>query len=301
LLVESQTRTNFHHSVGFTEPITTHDGLAVYSIGVGPSLLLLPSPHGMTLHSTAESPLTYLMAGIGRRVITFDPPGAYRSSRPARFDMAEMLECAQLALEICRVDGLVDVLGHGEGGLCALAIAIDIPSRVNRLALINTASGEASIQRNRGIPWHWHPTSRNFWKWIGLSLQVRNGRGNLAAHKRLERLIRQASFYNKNLAPEIPIYQGDFQRHAPLRNHWSRETRKLDLNNHLGRVWSPTLVCAGRYDPQTPLGCSQELTARIPYARQVVFEQSGHYPYIEEPKRFARELNDFFSETTPVF
>lgn len=255
----------------------------------------------MTLHSTSESPLTYLIASIGRRVLTFDPPGAYRSTRRARFDMDEMLECAQLVLEICRVDGMVDVLGHGGGGLCALAMAIDSPKQVNRLALINTASGEASIQRNRGIPWHWHPTNRNFWKWISLSVQVRNGRGNLAAHKQLERMIRQASFFNKKLAPEIPIYQGDIQEHAPQRNRWSRETRKLDLNNRLGRVWSPTLVCAGRHDPQTPIGCSHELTAGIPYARQIVFEKSGHYPYIEEPNRFAKELNDFFSETGPVF
>ena len=46
---------------------------------------------GATTGPMAEGPLTQLLVGLGRRVITFDPPGAYRSSRPARCDLDEML------------------------------------------------------------------------------------------------------------------------------------------------------------------------------------------------------------------
>jgi proline iminopeptidase len=288
------------HRVGFSEPVTTRDGLAVYSIGNGQPLLLFPSPHGMTLHSTSESPLTQILAGLGRRIVTFDPPGAYRSSKPARADMQEMLECAQITLEICRIHGAVDVVGHGMGGLCALSMAIELPRRVNRLVLVNAASGAPSIRRNHGIPWYWPITSRNFWKWVGLSLRVRSERGSLGYHKQLVRMTRHASFYNKKLAPEIPIQQEDFQQPAPPRNRWDLTARQVDLSDSLGQIWSQTLVCAGRYDPQTPPGCSQELASGIPFARQVVFEQSGHYPYIEEPKRFEHELSDFFSKAPPI-
>jgi pimeloyl-ACP methyl ester carboxylesterase len=300
LLAELPTTAIYYRQVGITEPITTRDGLAVYTMGTGLPLLLFPSPHGMTLNSTAESPLTQILAGMGRRVITFDPPGAYRSTRPARVDMDEMLECAQLALEICRINTTVDVVGHGMGGLCALSMAIELPRLVNRLVLINAASGATSIQRNHGIPWFWPVTSRKFWKWVRLSLQVRSGRGSLASHKQLVRMTRHASFYNKNLIPDIPIHQEDFRRPVPLRNRWDRNARQVDLTDRLGRVWSQTLICAGLHDPQTPRGCSQELAAGIPYARQVVFEKSGHYPYIEEPGRFETELIDFFSDNSPI-
>ncbi len=297
MLAELPTPALFYRHLGATEPITTRDGLAVYTMGSGPPLLLFPPPHGMTLHSTAESPLTKILAGLGRRVITFDPPGAYRSTRPARLDMDEMLECAQVALEICRINDSIDIAGHGMGGLCALSMAIELPRQVNRLVLINVASGASSIQRNHGIPWYWPVTSRSFWKWISLSFRVRSGRGNLASHKQLIRLTRNVSFYNKSLIPEITINQDDFHRPAPLRNRWDRTTQQLDFADRLGRVWSPTLVCAGRHDPQIPPGCSRELTAGIPYARQIIFEESGHYPYIEESGRFEQELRDFFSET----
>lgn len=293
------TALNYRLSSTF-EPITTRDGLAVYTMGSGEPMLLFPSPHGMTLQSTAESPLTQILARMGRRVITFDPPGAYRSTRPARVDMNEMMECAHLALELCRVKEQIDVVGHGMGGLCALAMAIEHPWSVNRLVLINAASGPTSIKRNHGIPWYWPITSKTFWKWIGISLQMRAGHGSMASHKQLVRLTRHASFYDKNLIPEIPIHQDDFRRPAPLRNRWDRISRQVDFSNRLGRVWSQTLVCAGRHDPQNPPGCSQELATGIPFARQVMFEHSGHYPYIEEPDLFEQQLIDFFSEISPT-
>jgi pimeloyl-ACP methyl ester carboxylesterase len=300
LLAELRTTALNYSLSDVSEPITTRDGLAVYIMGIGLPLLLFPSPHGMTLHSTAESPLTQILARIGRRVITFDPPGAYRSTGPARVDMNEMLECAQFALEICRVNRPIDVVGHGMGSLCALSMAIEHPRLVNRMVLINAASGPTSIQRNHGIPWYWPVTSRKFWKWVSLSLKVRGGHGSLASHKQLVRLTRHASFYNQSLIPDIPIHQDDFRRPAPLRNRWDRTARQVDFSDRLGRVWSQTLVCASRHDPQTPPGCSRELALGIPYARQVIFEQSGHYPYIEEPVRFQQELIDFFSEISPI-
>jgi pimeloyl-ACP methyl ester carboxylesterase len=39
-------------------------------------------------------------------------------------------------------------------------------------------------------------------------------------------------------------------------------------------------------DPQFPLACSIELASGIPYAQLVVFDHSGHYPFIEEGDAF---------------
>ena len=118
---------------GMTTPFTVHDGLAVYRLGSGEPVLLFPYPHGSTLRSMAEDSLAALLAGLERQVITFDPPGAYRSTRPMRCDMAEMLACAGEALHACRIKLPVDVVGHSMGSLCALALAIERPELVRRL------------------------------------------------------------------------------------------------------------------------------------------------------------------------
>jgi hypothetical protein len=64
-----------------------HAGLAIYRLGSGEPLLLIPAPHGFVAGPTAEGPLAALLTALGHTVITFDPPGAFRSARPgaARF------------------------------------------------------------------------------------------------------------------------------------------------------------------------------------------------------------------------
>lgn len=81
-----------------TDPITINDGLAIYAVGDGEPVLLMPYPHGFSRVPAAEGTLSSILQEMGRRVISFDPPGAYRSTRPARVDLPEMLSCAQEAI-----------------------------------------------------------------------------------------------------------------------------------------------------------------------------------------------------------
>jgi pimeloyl-ACP methyl ester carboxylesterase len=55
----------------------------------------------------------------------------------------------------------------------------------------------------------------------------------------------------------------------------------------------PTLILCGRHDPQYPLSCSEELAAGIRAARLVVFERTGHYPFLEEPEAFWQSVDEF--------
>jgi proline iminopeptidase len=67
----------------------------------------------------------------------------------------------------------------------------------------------------------------------------------------------------------------------------------VDYKARLPEIQAPTLLCVGRYDPQTPIACSQELARGIPNSKLVVLEMSGHYPFVEEPGRFAEEMTVF--------
>lgn len=81
-------------------PAWIRDGLAVYSLGGGPPLLVMPNPQGMVRVPEAHGPLAERLVGLGLRVITFDPPGAFASPRPPRLGLAEMLACAKEALAV---------------------------------------------------------------------------------------------------------------------------------------------------------------------------------------------------------
>ena len=55
----------------------------------------------------------------------------------------------------------------------------------------------------------------------------------------------------------------------------------------------PALLIVGRHDPQTPVRVSRALHTRIGGSQLVIFERSGHSPFIEEPERFAQVLTGF--------
>jgi proline iminopeptidase len=280
----------------FIEPISVVDGLAVYSVGSGPPVLLFPYPHGHTVAPMAQELIGEILTGMGRTVISFDVPGAYRSTREPVGDMAEMIRSADEALERLGIDGPVDVVGHSMGGLAALAYAVERPERTRRLVLVTSLSGFPAAAR-WGFPGSaFRICEPDYWRVIVWGMRLNGGRGDLALHKRLQNLMGRASYHDEALFTPAPIDADDQQQGVPIRTIWSRNMyRRLSYADRLGEVRAPTLVLAGRHDPEAPLPCSEELLEGIPKARLVVFEESGHSPFIEEEAQFAQVVNGFLN------
>ena len=57
-----------------------------------------------------------------------------------------------------------------------------------------------------------------------------------------------------------------------------------DLVPRLGEVTAPALILAGRHDLSAPPSRAELLRAGILNAESVVLEESGHFPYLEEPE-----------------
>jgi proline iminopeptidase len=73
--------------------------------------------------------------------------------------------------------------------------------------------------------------------------------------------------------------------------------QEFDARPWLHEVTAPALLVHGRHDRVHP----PELTAAplaegLRQAALVVFEESGHYPFIEEPERFARVVGAWLRE-----
>jgi proline iminopeptidase len=80
---------------------------------------------------------------------------------------------------------------------------------------------------------------------------------------------------------------------APLRVFNEKEAPTFDLRPHLHKIKVPTLVIVGRQDFITNVDMAKEMVERIPNAHLEIFEESGHYGFVEEPVKFYRVVRGF--------
>jgi pimeloyl-ACP methyl ester carboxylesterase len=62
----------------------------------------------------------------------------------------------------------------------------------------------------------------------------------------------------------------------------------------------PSLIVWGAEDPLIPVQHADIAHRAMPGSRLVVFEDAGHFPFLEDPIRFARLLAEFVDETEPA-
>ncbi len=281
----------------FMEPDSVVDGLAVYAIGSGEPVLLFPYPHGHTTEPMAQGPLANILSEMGRTVVTFDVPGAYRSTQEPIGDMDEMIRSADETLERLGIQGPVDVVGHSMGGLAALAYAIERPERTRRLVLVASLSGFPAAAR-WGFPGSaFRVYERDYWRIILWGMRLNGGRDDLALHKKLQNLMARASYYYEAFFTPAVIDADDYEKGIPIRTIWSKNMYgRLSYADRLGEVQAQTLILAGKHDPQAPLPCSEELLQGITDATLIVFEHSGHSPFIEEAPHFVETVDAFLNK-----
>jgi pimeloyl-ACP methyl ester carboxylesterase len=69
-----------------------------------------------------------------------------------------------------------------------------------------------------------------------------------------------------------------------------------DITPYLDRIGCPTLLVWGDKDAETPLYTAEIMRKKIPKSRLVVFENCGHFAYLEESYKFLRTAEEFLRE-----
>ena len=69
--------------------------------------------------------------------------------------------------------------------------------------------------------------------------------------------------------------------------------------DRLAGVDVPTLVFAGRHDVFTSWPQSYRIASCLPNAEVVVLEESGHFPWIQQPGEFFAAIRSWFAASAP--
>jgi proline iminopeptidase len=266
--------------------------------GSGPPLIVL--------HGGLGFDHTYMRASLEpledvRTMIYVDQRGNGRSERPP----LETITIPQLAAD---VDALRDhlghervgVLGHSYGGFVALEYATTYPDRVSHLVCEDTSPGvfeptEAELAERPDPSWITPEIQAGF-EYFG-SLMASGETPTDEGFR--ENLPTVAPVYLYRSDPSVLAGNlGDMIVNAEVAMHSMRVALPgWSVADKLDRVTAPTIVLCGRYDLMTTPECSKRLSTGIAGAELVWFENSGHFPSIEETDAFVSALRAFFART----
>lgn len=252
-------------------------------------------PTVVVLHGGPGASMDYLrpqldLLATGRTLLFYDQRGGGRSVVPRTTPLGWREHVADLEAVL---EGLqprpVCVLGFSWGGLLALLHALEHPASVARLALVGPAptypeawvAYDAEFARRQATP------------------AVADAREALAASGLRER--DPDAYWRRAFELSVAGYFKDparavnltpFRVNTRTQHAVGRSLAGMDARDRLATITAETLVLHGRHDP-IPLASSELLAARVPRARLVVFEDSGHALYTEETDRFVAVLDDF--------
>jgi proline iminopeptidase len=260
----------------------------VETLGHGGALVTLHGGPGLD-HAWFRPALDALSTKA--KVVFYDQADCGRSARDVPLEggygtwVAE-LEGLRVALG---VDRMV-LLGHSAGSQLALAYAAQFPANVAGLVLCAASAKFDFMPQAMEMGQRLHGAAK-MQEWIAaVSAPARDDAHYRAIWKQILPLYFKR--FDPRVAAEIEA-RARFSA-AALNYGMGVAAPAFDVVAQLPSIGAPTLLVNGASDWLAPHdACTRPLLAGLPHARLEVFEQSGHFPFIEERARFVKLVGEF--------
>jgi len=208
---------------------------------------------------------------------------------------------AENAHELSMVDAVLDLeeirkvcgypswtfAGHSTGGMIGVLYGIHFSSSLKSLIIVGSSAREYSSASSKCIYNEVHPKFKRMQELLELlKLQslTTDERNRLSKERTQLSLFEPENFehyFSKSISKKLS---------ANRLNFFSREQLIFDVTRQLSAVRAKTIILCGRHDVQCPVDFSIEMSELIPNASLHIFEQSNHYPFLEEEFEFKEVL-----------
>lgn len=226
-----------------------------------------------------------------RRVVFYDQRGNGRS--PALVDGQSCTLADQIEdLEAVRAHigaGKVDLLGHFWGGYLVMAYAARHPEHVGRLIICDSAAPKWSD--TRFIFDDIYPEVSE----ASEGLNFEDALGDQDAADGTMRLYFSMLFVSADMRDLFASRAAEYDYTRAINEALNADLARFDLEPELREFDFPTLVLTGRFDANVAPSTAWKIHKAIPGSTFVVFEKSGHLPFLEEKDRFVKVVETFLS------
>lgn len=236
--------------------------------------------------------------GLHQKVIQYDQRGSGRSKGPidaASINIENFVEDIEAIRKHFKIEKL-NLAGVSWGGILAMFYSVKYTENLNSLVLFSTAASSEILYRMTPAM-----NKRTTAEDGELMKELSRSKGFKQKDPQiLEEFYRaycKAQFGDPSLAAKInlTLCENTAKNLDTISSLVMSSIGEFDLHASLQKITCPTLVLHGRKDP-LPLEAAQNIHAMIPNSELIVFEESGHWIFIEEEERFLTIVNAFLSK-----
>lgn len=262
--------------------------------GSGTLLVLL---HGIAGTSATWDGLIPRLSGR-LRVLAPDLLGHGESAKPeGDYSLGAYANVLRDLLEVLG-HGRATLVGHSLGGGIALQFAYQFPERCERLVLVS--SGGLGREVHPLLRAAALPGAEVVLPWLSMAARQSVGR---VVHALGSLGLRASADLEESWRSFVSLEERDARRaflHT-VRGIIDFHGQRVSAHDRLYLAAGlPTLILWGEKDRLIPVRHGREAHERIPGSRLEIFSGAGHFPWRDEPRRFAEVLLDFMKTTIPM-
>lgn len=253
-----------------------------------PAIVVTTKPTVVLIHGFASSLETWTAVlptlSMTHRVIALDLKGFGWTDRPEGDYSPEAQ--AKLVLKLMELRGVsrAAIVAHSWGSSVALAVSMQAPERVTKLALYDAWVYEEQLPTF----FHWARAEGVGEALFGLYYKER-------ADERMA-----LAFFDKKFVTERLVESVDaaLDRPGTLAAALAavRGQNYSDAERRYRGIDKPTLLMWGREDVVTPIRFGERLVRDLPHAKLVTYPRCGHFPMIEALSSSNRDLVAFLTD-----
>ncbi len=180
--------------------------------------------------------------------------------------------------------------GHSTGGMIGLIYGVRYSNSLDALIITGAAAREYAYSSPECIYNKNHPYYDKM-QYLIESLKkpdISSSQRKELSKERTRLSLFRPEKYDEYFSPNVHKKMS-----AVRMNFFAREVLTFDITRQLSNISTRTLILCGRHDVQCPLPYSQEIHEQILDSQFHIFDESNHYPFLEEKEFFKKVVHDF--------
>lgn len=180
--------------------------------------------------------------------------------------------------------------GHSTGGMIGVLYGIHFSPSLSSLIIVGSAARKYANSSPECIYHKEHPKFERMQELIERlkNPNLLNSERLKVSKERTKLSLFKTERYDEYFSLNIQKKMSEIRM-----NFFIREEMIFDVTRQLSRITAPTLIIGGRHDVQCPVSFSMEMNELIHGSSLYIFEESNHYPFLEEKRSFINAVDEF--------